>query len=72
MTSHKLVGSVEKIFENLPKPLKWRSFYRSDLDLLVDSCIEVQEEVMASQKVSIHYVTAFGQTFDIQHACLHA
>jgi len=25
--SHKFVGQVEKIFQNLPKPLEWRSFF---------------------------------------------
>ena len=43
LTSHKFVGSVEKIFKNLPKPLQWRSFFNHDLPLLVDFCEEVQE-----------------------------
>ena len=43
LTSHKFVGSVEKIFKNLPKPMEWRSFYTHDLTLLVDICKEVQE-----------------------------
>ena len=43
LTSHKFVGSVEKIFKNLPKPLEWRSFYNNDLPLLIDFCEEVQE-----------------------------
>jgi hypothetical protein len=42
-TSHKFMGSVEKIFKNLPKPLEWRSFYNNDLPLLMDFCEEVQE-----------------------------
>ena len=43
LTSHKFMGSVEKIFKNLPKPLEWRSFYTHDLPLLMDFCQEVQE-----------------------------
>ena len=43
LTSHKFVGSVEKIFKNLPKPLEWRSFYNNDLSLLMDFCEELQE-----------------------------
>jgi len=42
------MGSVEKIFKNLPKPLEWLSFFNNDLPLLVDFCEEVQE-------VSIQY-----------------
>ncbi len=37
---------VEKIFDNLPKPLKWRSFYENDLPLVVDFCKEVQDASM--------------------------
>jgi len=43
LTSHKFMGSVEKIFKNLPKPLEWRSFYSNDLPLLMDICQEIQE-----------------------------
>ncbi len=43
LTSHKFVGSLEKIFKNLPKPMEWRSFYTHVLTLLVDICKEVQE-----------------------------
>jgi len=43
LTSHKFVGSIEKIFKNLPKPLQWRSFFNHDLPLLMDLCEEVQE-----------------------------
>ncbi len=42
MTSHKFMGRVERIFENRPKSLEWQSFIGHDLDLLVDTCIEVQ------------------------------
>jgi hypothetical protein len=45
LTSHKFMGSVEKIFKNLPKPLEWRSFYNQDLPLLMDFCEEVQCEL---------------------------
>ncbi len=41
--SHKFVGQVEKIFNNLPKPLEWRSFYIHDLPLLLSTCKEVQD-----------------------------
>ena len=34
---------VEKIFQKLPKPLDWRSFYNNDLNLIVDICMEVQD-----------------------------
>jgi len=37
------MGSVEKIFKNLPKSLEWRSFYNNDLPLLMDFSEEVQE-----------------------------
>ena len=47
-TSHKFVRRVENIFENLPKPLEWLSFFNHDLPLLMDFCEEVQE-------VSIHH-----------------
>ncbi len=43
MTSHKFVGSVERIFENMPKSLEWQSFYSNDPNLLVDTCIEVRD-----------------------------
>ena len=42
MTSYRFVGRVEKIFRNLPKPLKWQSFYAHDLNLLVDTVPEVK------------------------------
>ena len=34
--SHKFMGQVESIFQNLPKPLEWRSFLAHDLILLTD------------------------------------
>ncbi len=34
---------MEKIFENLPKPLEWRSFYLNDLPILMDINEEVRE-----------------------------
>ena len=37
------MGSLKKIFKNLPKPLEWRYFYNNDLPLLMDFCEEVQE-----------------------------
>ncbi len=42
-TSNKFVGSVARIFKNLPKPVEWRSFYNNDLPILMDICKEVQE-----------------------------
>ena len=42
----KFAQQVEKIFQNLPKPLEWRSFYRHDLPLLMDFCEEVREASM--------------------------
>ncbi len=32
----KFTIQVKKIFENLPKPLEWRSFYLNDLPILMD------------------------------------
>jgi len=43
LTSHKFVGSVEKIFKNLLKPMEWLSFLNNDLPLPMDICEEVQE-----------------------------
>ena len=40
---NKFIQQVEEVFQNLPKPLEWRSFYNNDLNLIVDICIEVQE-----------------------------
>ncbi|MBU0464189.1 MAG: hypothetical protein KKE12_11360, partial [Proteobacteria bacterium] len=34
--SYKYVGQVESIFQNLSKPLEWRSFLAHDLILLTD------------------------------------
>jgi len=42
-TSHKFVGRVEKIFNNLPKSVEWRSFFNHDLPVLIDFCEEVRE-----------------------------
>ena len=41
--TNQFVGPIEHIFKNLPKPLKWISFFRHDLPLLTDICVEVQE-----------------------------
>jgi ParB family chromosome partitioning protein len=40
--SHKFMGQVENIFKNLPKSLKWRSFYENDLQILMDTSEEVR------------------------------
>ena len=45
-TSHRFMRRVEKIFKNLPKPLKWHSFYVNDLPILGDICEEVREEAI--------------------------
>ena len=39
----KFTQQVEKIFENLPKSLNWRSFYLNALPLVIDFCKEVRE-----------------------------
>ena len=43
MTSRKFTGSVKTIFTNLPKSLEWRSFYRNDLNSLVQTDQEVRK-----------------------------
>ncbi len=43
LLSGKFAGQVEKIFDNLPKPLEWQSFYRHDLPILLSTCKEVQD-----------------------------
>ncbi len=43
LTSNKFIGSVQEIFKNLPKPVKWLSFYLNDLPLLMDFCEDVQD-----------------------------
>ncbi|MBT3386420.1 MAG: ParB/RepB/Spo0J family partition protein [Desulfobacula sp.] len=53
--SYKYVGQVESIFQNLPKPLKWRSFLAHDLVLLTDIPIKVQ-------KASVKYDLNKAQT----------
>ena len=40
---HKFMEQVDKIFNNLPKPLEWRSFYTNDLPLLLSTFKEVQD-----------------------------
>jgi hypothetical protein len=49
-TSHKFMGRVEKIFNNLPKSLEWQSFYNNDIPLLIDFCKEVQEASVQHQQ----------------------
>lgn len=44
--SHKFMGQVEKVFSNLPNPLKWRSFYENDLSILMDTSEDVQIAAM--------------------------
>ncbi len=41
--SRKFTGQVENIFKNLPNPLKWQSFYRNDLSILLETSMEVQD-----------------------------
>ncbi|NLD38396.1 MAG: ParB N-terminal domain-containing protein [Desulfatiglans sp.] len=38
---HKFMRQVGNIFNNLPKPLKWRSFYENDLPVLLDTSEDV-------------------------------
>ena len=40
---HKFMEQVESTFNNLPKPLKWRSFLNNDLVLLTDIPSKVQK-----------------------------
>ncbi len=42
-TAHKFMRRVDQIFKNLPKPVKWLSFYLNDLPLLMDFCEDVQD-----------------------------
>jgi len=55
------VQQLEEVFKKLPKPLEWRSFYRHDLNLIVDTAQEVR-------KVSIQHKLNTGRgvksTFD--------
>ena len=75
LTSNKFIGSVQEIFKNLPKPVKWLSFYLNDLPLLMDFCEEVQEvsiQHQLSEKCSIgrsllyviRYLTRYHLDFD--------
>ncbi len=41
-TSHKLMGSVEKVSENQPNSLEWQSFFTNDLPLLLSACIDAR------------------------------
>ena len=34
---HNFMEQVKNIFKNLPKPLKWRSFFEIDLPILMDA-----------------------------------
>ncbi len=43
VTSRKFAGSAEKTFQNMLKFLEWHSFRRHDPNLIVDSCIAVQD-----------------------------
>jgi len=64
-TSNKFIGSVERIFKNLSKPMEWLSFLNNDLPLLIDFCEEVQEvsiQHQLSQKnaqLDVHCYTLF-------------
>ena len=39
----KFAQQVVKVFKKLPKSLEWRSFYRHDLNLMVQAAQEVRE-----------------------------
>jgi len=41
--SNKFIRRVEKIFNNLPNPMDWLSFFKNDLPLLMDFCQEVRD-----------------------------
>ncbi len=73
--SNKFVGQVEKIFNNLPKPLEWRSFYINDFPILMDIYKKVQKisiQPQLSEKCSIRrsllfvirYFTRYHLDFD--------
>jgi len=47
LTSGKFAGRVEELFEMLPKPLEWRSFYRHGPNFLVDTAPEAKKIVTA-------------------------
>ncbi len=53
------VQQVEEVFKKLPKPLEWRSFYRHDLNLIVDTAQEVR-------KVSIQHKLNKSQTWALE------
>ncbi|MEE8398792.1 MAG: ParB N-terminal domain-containing protein, partial [Desulfobacterales bacterium] len=40
---NRFIQQLEKIFEKLPKPLEWQSFYNNDLNLLVQAPQEVRD-----------------------------
>ena len=58
-TSRKFAGSVARIFQNLPKSLEWRSFYRHDLSLLV----QVDEKV---RDASVKHEMSKSQSWALQ------
>jgi ParB/RepB/Spo0J family partition protein len=58
--SHRFMGQVHEIFQNLPKSLEWRSFYSNDLNLLVDTAQEVRD-VSIQHKLNKSQTRALGK-----------
>jgi hypothetical protein len=48
-TSYKFIGRLEKIFDALPKPVEWRSFYTNDLPLITKLDPKVREWAIANK-----------------------
>jgi len=58
------VQQVEEVFKKLPKPLEWRSFYRHDLNLIVDTAQEVRK-VSIQHKLNKSQTKVIGDGFHI-------
>ncbi len=71
MTSGKFAGSVEKIFKIMPKPLKWQSFYRHDLDLPVATPQDIRD-MATRQKLSKSQIRALGKLSAVSESRLES
>ena len=56
----KFIQQLEKAFKKLPKPLEWRSFYKNDLNLLVETPQEVRD-LAIQQKLNKSQIRALGK-----------
>jgi len=54
----KFAQQVAKIFQNLPKPLEWRSFYHHDLPILMDFCEEDREVSIQHRVFALMIISA--------------